>query len=100
MVWRAEQSPLYQSVERFNSGTGGTECGCKTEEYSQTADCSEKQRRQPEQFVRNGTNSGGNMLQRIMSDKDALLIVALILLLWHEKADMKLIAALAFVLMG
>ena len=40
------------------------------------------------------------MLQRIMSDKDALLIVALILLLWHEKADMKLIAALAFVLLG
>lgn len=100
MVWRAEQSPLYQSVERFNSGTGGTECGCKTEERSQTADHSEKQCRQPEQFIRNNANGGGNMLQRIMSDKDALLIVALILLLWHEKADMKIIAALAFVLLG
>lgn len=100
MVWRAEQSPLYQSVERFNSGSGGTECGCRTEQRSQNAEHTEKQCRQPEQFVRNSANGSGNMLQRIMSDNDALLIVALILLLWHEKADMKIIAALAFVLMG
>lgn len=30
---------------------------------------------------------------------DSLLIIALIILLWREKADMKLIAALAFILL-
>lgn len=49
----------------------------------------------------NGTKpsqSASNPLSALLSDRDALIIAALILLLWHEKADIKLIAALAFVL--
>ena len=39
-----------------------------------------------------------NPLEALLSDKDTLLLAALILLLWHEKADIKLIGALAFIL--
>lgn len=39
-----------------------------------------------------------NPLEALFSDKDTLLLAALILLLWHEKADIKLIGALAFIL--
>ncbi len=37
-------------------------------------------------------------IETLLADKDTLLLAALILLLWHEKADMKLIGALAFIL--
>lgn len=37
-------------------------------------------------------------LEALLADKDTLLLAALILLLWHEKADIKLIGALAFIL--
>ena len=37
-------------------------------------------------------------LEALLTDKDTLLLAALILLLWHEKADVKLIGALAFIL--
>lgn len=43
--------------------------------------------------------SPGNLLQKITGDRDFMLIAALILLLLHEKADMKLIAALAFIIL-
>lgn len=39
-------------------------------------------------------------LESLLNDKDALLLAGLILLLWHQKADMKLIAALAFILLS
>ncbi len=39
-----------------------------------------------------------NPLEALLADKDTLLLAALILLLWHEKADIKLIGALAFIL--
>ena len=39
-----------------------------------------------------------NPLEALLSDKDTLLLAGLILLLWHEKADIKLIGALAFIL--
>lgn len=41
-----------------------------------------------------------NPLDALLADKDTLLLAALILLLWHEKADMKLIGALVFILLG
>ena len=51
-------------------------------------------------------NSRGNAPRRpetseekLTGDRDSLLIIALIILLWREKADMKLIAALAFILL-
>lgn len=45
------------------------------------------------------SSAKGNFLQRITGDRDFMLIAALILLLLHEKADMKLIAALAFIIL-
>ena len=107
MVWNAEQSPLYQSVDRFNSGscqqTAPQEKACETPcEKPQPEIRNEPCRSQPPPH--NGScgahNSSGNLIQRITSDRDFMLIAALILLLWHEKADMKLIAALAFILLG
>lgn len=44
-------------------------------------------------------NNGGNPLEALFSDRDSLLLAALIFVLLQEKADMKLIAALAFVLL-
>lgn len=41
----------------------------------------------------------GNLIQKLTSDHDFMLIAALIVLLLHEKADMKLIAALAFIIL-
>ena len=39
-------------------------------------------------------------IRALLSDRDALILIALILLLLHEKADIKLIGALAFVLLA
>ena len=39
-------------------------------------------------------------IRALLSDRDALMLIALILLLLHEKADIKLIGALAFVLLA
>ena len=46
------------------------------------------------------SHRSAGLLQKLTSDRDCMLIVALIILLWHEKADMKLIAALAYILLG
>ena len=91
MVWNPEQSPLYRSVEQYNRSTDAAEpCGCR-EEPSRESPCEEKPCPPPREQ---------GFLQRLTSDRDSLLIIALIFLLWHEKADMKLIAALAFILLG
>lgn len=112
MVWIAEQSPLYKSVEEFNNSpreeasaserdcTPEQECGCNSESER---GC-EKKEEQPKSFPppQRRTPSGGsfgNILQKVTGDRDFMLIAALIILLLHEKADMKLIAALAFVLL-
>ena len=94
MVWNTESSPLYRSVEAFNSTAEKTpepvrECGCSPPPPEE---------RQPPP-VRKPSQQGG-ILQKLTSDRDSLLIIALIILLLHEKADMKLIAALAFILLG
>lgn len=96
MVWSTEQSPLYRSVERFNSGSEQKsdpqekECeSCRSE--PEPPPCG-KSPREPQR--------SRNIIQRITSDRDFMLIAALIILLWHEKADMKLIAALAFILLA
>lgn len=97
MVWNSEQSPLYRSVEQFNSGTARElpppaeeqECDC-----SAPPPCADKCMKCPHR----GTQQG--FLQKLTSDRDFMLIAALIILLWHEKADIKLIAALAYILLG
>lgn len=97
MVWNTEQSPLYQSVEKFNSRTASAP---EPQEKSCESRRSEPEPPPPYKETRREPQRTGNLIQRITSDRDFMLIAALILLLWHEKADMKLIAALAFVLLA
>lgn len=98
MVWNSEQSPLYRSVEQFNSGSAKElppplaepECdSCAAPPPCQDK-CMNCQHR--------GAQQG--FLQKLTSDRDFMLIAALIILLWHEKADIKLIAALVYILLG
>ena len=103
MVWNSEQSPLYRTVESFNNST------CKPEEDPVERQCGEPKcgaapevgkcrSEQPRKCSPPPGNIGG-ILQKLTGDRDSLLIIALIILLWREKADMKLIAALAFILL-
>lgn len=91
MVWNPESSPLYQSVEKFNSGIP-----VQPEEDGEC--CCQKTDTPPLR----GKNmaAGENIIRKIRSDPDCVLIISIILLLLHEKADMKLVAALAFVLLA
>ena len=99
MVWNSEQSPLYRTVESFNNST------CKPDEDPVARQCGEPKcgaapevgkcrSEQPRKCSPPPGNIGG-ILQKLTGDRDSLLIIALIILLWREKADMKLIAALA-----
>jgi len=96
MVWNTENSPLYRTVESFNSRAEQIPpqpAGEPEEAFSaQHCDC-------PSPAPRQYQTGNGGFLQRLTSDRDSLLIIALIVLLLHEKADMKLIAALAFILL-
>lgn len=92
MVWNTENSPLYRTVESFNSRSGEPEqprCAPEPPTQNERRDCGR------------AVNSAapGGFMQRLTSDRDSLLIIGLIVLLLHEKADMKLIAALAFILL-
>lgn len=92
MVWNPESSPLYQSVEKFNSGIPvqpeeAEECNCRKTDT-------------PPPLHGKNMAAGENIIRRIRSDPDCVLIISIILLLLHEKADMKLVAALAFVLLA
>ena len=126
MVWTAEDSPLYKCVEKFNSTPCG-ECPPKAPEPEcsvtdkkpepQPECCSHAQCSCPEpeqkrcersqtDFPRRNAapappphSTPGSLLQKITGDRDFMLIAALIILLLHEKADMKLIAALAFIIL-
>ena len=103
MVWNSEQSPLYRTGESFNNST------CKPEKDPDERQCGEPKcgaapevgkcrSEQPRKCSPPPGNIGG-ILQKLTGDRDSLLIIALIILLWREKADMKLIAALAFILL-
>ncbi len=97
MVWNPEQSPLYKCVEDFNKSESQPECGPGEKNGPAPPKC---EAGRPAGTPRCSPPTGGNLFQRLTSDRDFLLIAALILLLWHEKADMKLIAALAYVLLA
>ena len=60
--------------------------------------CSEKCPKFTENFCKNCPKN--DAFSRLFSDKDFLLVAGLILVLLNEKADMKLILALAIVLFG
>lgn len=87
MVWSTTQSTLY----------GGAERPC-TEAVHEPA--RESARPQPQRSCARPMPRRNDPISALMSDSDALLICAVILLLLHEKADMKLILALVFVLIG
>ncbi len=124
MVWTDERSPLYRTVEKYNSAhreelsgnaasdnaekqeadnSRGSEpdCGCEFSAESRRKSESECRGEKGGRVSRppRGTQQPGNILQRLTGDRDFLLIAALIILLLHEKADMKLILALAFIIL-
>lgn len=114
MVWTAGESPLYKCVEKYNN-TPREERETDRQpnrEPEQDCACTEKNSLEPEADYRREkpkfappppksreSSAPGNLLQKLTSDRDCLLILALIVLLLHEKADMKLIAALAFIIL-
>lgn len=117
MVWDSLQSPLYRAVENFNSAAQPCEpsvgkltqesCEQKHEhiapkpchpscEQQESEPCDHKPRiaERPQ-----NNDRFGNPLQALFSDKDMLLVAALIIILIHEKADMKIIIALGLILL-
>ncbi len=90
MVWSTTQSTLY----------GG-------EPPREDISCEAVPQESPRTECPHGHNNSRPMPQRrsdplssLLHDRDALLICAVIFLLLNEKADMKLILALVFVLLG
>ncbi len=98
MVWYNGDSALDKAVERHNSGEAlpEKECGC----VAAQAECSPPPREkcaEHRQCVCPKQPQEG-LLSALTKDRDFLLLAALLLILMHEKADKKLILALAFVL--
>ena len=119
MVWQTSQSPLYKAVESFNNSNRQTEpvcdipkaepCAPKLERKNPevcepkcgrpvTEPCGCKPKSALQEFPHRPPHNG-NFLQAMFGDKDMLLIAALIIILMHEKADMKIIIALGFILL-
>lgn len=127
MVWQTSQSPLYKAVESFNNSNRQIEPACdipkaepcapklerKNSEPCERATsepcepkcerpvsepCGCKPKSAPQEYPHKPAQNG-NFLQAMFGDKDMLLIAALIIILMHEKADMKIIIALGFILL-
>lgn len=86
MVWYNGGSPLYEAVERHNNAPQDSG---KMKEPAKESTCPPPQTERPQPR---------DPLSALLRDRDMMLIAALILILMHEKADKKLILALAFVL--
>lgn len=116
MVWQAAQSGLYSAVERNNRFVLSPQNAAVVVKES-PKQAESKLPQEPSSAAQHSTSasednrqalpqsgerssSHNNQLRALFSDKDALILAALILLLWHEKADIKLITALAFVLLA
>lgn len=108
MVWNSAGSTLYKAVERHNSameqpqqGGGAPQTDSappqkpKREAPPQSP---QREKSAPDNCVHTVRQTDSSPLQRLMQDRDMLLILAVLLLLLHEKADTKLIIALAFVI--
>jgi len=122
MVWNSTQSALYKTISTYNDGVSEEkkspeksvrEDAEKTPSFSSQKTEKKHLENQPKKEVREFSekrerscpghcphNVPTDPISRIMSDGDMLLIAALIFVLWHEKADMKLIMALVIVLLG
>lgn len=102
MVWNSAGSTLYKAVERHNSameqpqqGGGAPPQKPKREAPPQSP---QREKSAPDNCVHTVRQTDSSPLQRLMQDRDMLLILAVLLLLLHEKADTKVIIALAFVI--
>lgn len=102
MVWNAAGSTLYKAVERHNSGSAPHEAERPeppVTEHSEQAEkhCTPSECPQCPKCPGTAQRSG---IEALLQDRDFVLLAGLTLLLMHEKADSKLIMALAFVLFG
>lgn len=94
MVWNSAGSTLYKAVERHNNGEMPHDSPPpKPPEHKSAAQC-------PRAAAQSHPAPPANSLDSLLQDKDFLLLAGLMLLLLHEKADNKLILALAFVMFG
>lgn len=84
MVWNSAGSTLYKAVERHNSAELPTE----PHESPEPCRCSKQVHK----------TAPSSPLSQLAQDRDMLLLLAVLLILLHEKADTKLIMALAFVI--
>lgn len=85
MVWNSAGSTLYKAVERHNSAEHTHE---SHEPPPEPCRCSEQVHK----------TAPSSPLSQLAQDRDMLLLLAVLLVLLHEKADTKLIMALAFVI--
>ena len=84
MVWYNGGSPLYDAVERHNKDTTG-QVAHEPPQNENVPHCAP-------------VMQTAGVPETLFKDRDALLIAVMLLILMHEKADKKLILALAFVL--
>lgn len=108
MVWRNAREELYSAVARNNSAVLTPPDAAVVVKREPPAPQHSSGGNAPRTAPQ---NAGGNAphtaphppadpFRALLSDRDALILIALILLLLHEKADIKLIGALAFVLLA
>ena len=99
MVWSTTQSTLYGAAEQRCPGSSD-----RAQPQTERPRCEDRplceERPCREERVRCADRRRSDPLSALLGDRDALLIAAVIFLLMNEKADMKLILALVFVLLG
>ena len=89
-----------EKSERISCEKTAENCSKNCANFKEKIDenCTEKCSKFTENFCKNCPKN--DTFSRLFSDKDFLLVAGLILVLLNEKADMKLILALAIVLLG
>lgn len=100
MVWKNAREGLYSAVERNNAGVDAPRDRAPEKPPCGNAPRDRSPEKPPCGNAPQRCTHPPDPLRALMSDRDALILVALIILLVHEKADMKLILALAFVLLA
>ena len=106
MVWNSAGSTLYKAVERHNNGTAAEKqhfspASVQHEQHHNEAPHTESRcQHEPVHCPKCASAPKHSGIEALLQDKDFVLLAGLILLLMHEKADSKLILALAFVLFG
>ncbi len=102
MVWSNAGSTLYRAVERHNSAMEQPQSpqtdSAPPEPKHEAPQSPQREKSAPESCIHTPKQQSTSPLQELMRDRDMLLILAVLLLLLHEKADTKLILALAFVI--